>query len=463
MQYAIAEANGTRRLSAPLLAHFIQANYASVTGRVALIRPDLEAAPEPDEATLTAVFEQYKNNLEGAGEPFPFGYKYPDRVKLTYLQIPMREVRSQINVEYLDVLDAYKAFPARFADEEGNAPDTPTAEAVATLTVELTDRRAEQFATKVLATVQSLLAENQRGQSRVDGYLELSEDFQPLPWAEIVEAVEAEHGVKLAAQGDPDEWIEVTDLASLPGIGQSMIGEGGQGVPFNAYVSATRKLVEDPNQILRSMRTQVDVASKALRGFDGDMYLFRLEDAELSHAPETLEEVQERVTADAKQIAAYEQLVAESDSWQTLAIAEGLDAVATAADTTVQELPPFQKVAGTEGDPPLVPGVGVSREFVDAAFELVLAAEDSESTITDLPIEQRVAVTPVPNAQLGPSLAVYVLDDFEPLTRSGYEQAVTGGATITVDAALDHAEMPNPLSSEAMAKRVGFDLEAYEN
>ncbi|MBB6430639.1 hypothetical protein [Algisphaera agarilytica] len=463
IQFAIAEANGTRRLSAPRLAQFAQNNFANVTGRVVLILPDLEAAPQPEQDQLTEVFEAYKNNLEGTGEPFPFGYMYPDRVKLTYLQIPMREVRDQVNIEYLDVLDAYKAFPARFADEEGNIPDNPTPEAVAALTVELTDRRAEQFATKVLATVQSLLAENQRGQSRVEGYLELSEDFTPLAWEEIISAVEAEQGVKLQAQGNANEWIALTDLATLPGIGQTIIGEGGQGVRFDQYVSATRKLVEDPTQVLRSMRTQVGIASKALRGFNGDMYLFRIEDAELAHAPETLEEVQERVIADAKLIAAYERLVAEAESWQTLAVAEGLDAVAAAAETTVQDLAPFQKVAGTEGAAPEVPGVGVSRDFVDAAFALAVAADESETPIADLPAEQRVAVTPVPNAEIGPSLAVYVLDEFAPLTRAGYEEAVNTGATIAVDASLDSADTPNPLSAEAMAKRVGFDLEAYEN
>lgn len=462
IQFAIAEANGTRRLSAPLLAHFIQDNYASVTGRVALIRPDLEAAAEPDEATLTEVFEAYKNNLAGEGQPFPFGYMIPNRVKLSYLQVPMRDVQAQVSVEYLDVLDAYKANPQRFADESGQAPNTPTSEAVAQLTAELTDRKAEELGSKITSTVQSLLAENQRGQSEVDGYLDLSDDFEPLAWDVIVKAVEDQHGVTLQTIGNPDEWIAVTDLESLPGIGQSMIGEG-QGVPFAAYVGATKPLVEDPSQVLRSMRTQVGVASKTLRGFDGNRYLFRLTDAQTAHAPDSLDEVRERVAADAKQIAAYEQLVAEAESWKTMAVAEGLDAAAEAGNTSVQDLPPFQKVAGTAGDPPLIPGVGVSRVFVDAAFALVEAINDPQADLSAMPVEQRVAVTPVPDAQVGPALAVYVLDGFEPLTRSGYEQAVGGGATITVDGALDNVDTPNPLSAEAIAKRVGFDLEAYEN
>lgn len=462
IQYAIAEANGTRRLSAPMLAHFIQDNYANVTGRVALIRPDLDAVGEPDEARLTEVFEQYKNNLPGTGEPFPFGYMIPDRVKLSYLQVPMRDVRDQVDVDYLDVLDAYKANPQRFADDDGNAPATPTAEAVATLTEELTDRQAEMLGAKIMATVQSLLAENQRGQTQVDGYLELGDDFTPLAWDQIVQAVEAEHGVTLQVMGDADEWMAVTDLEAVPGIGLSRIGEG-QGVPFAAYVGATKQLAEDPSQILRSLRTQVGVASKTLRGFDGNLYVFRLADAQTAHAPDSLDEVREQVVADAKQIAAYEQLVAEAESWKTMAAAEGLDAAAEAAEVSVQDLPPFQKVAGTAGDPPRVPGVGVSRAFVDAAFGLVDTIDDPQTDVSEMPMDQRVAVTPVPNAEAGPSLAVFVLDDFEPLTRSGYEQAVTGGASITVDGALNDNDLANPLSAEAIAQRVGFDLDAYEN
>lgn len=462
IQFAIAEANGTRRLSAPMLAHFIQDNYASVTGRVALIRPDLDATAEPDEATLSEVFDSYKDSLPGTGEPFPFGYMIPNRVKLTYLQVPMREVQTKVSVEYLDVLDAYRANPQRFADDTGQAPSTPTSEAVATLTQELTDRRAEQLGAKIMATVQSLLAENQRGQTQIDGYLEIADDFTPLAWDLIVKAVEEEHGVTLQISGDANEWIAVTDLEALPGIGQARIGEG-QGVPFAAYVNATKELADDPTQILRSLRTQVGVASKPLRGFDGNLYVFRLNQAETEHAPDGLDEVREQVVADAKLIAAYEQLVAESDSWKTMAVAEGLDAVADAAGVSAQDLSPFQKVSGTAGDPPLVPGVGVSRAFVDAAFALVEAIDDPQADVAAMPLEQRVAVTPVPDAEDGPALAVYVLDDFEPLTRSGYEQAVTGGATITVDGALNNEATANPLSAEAIAKRVGFDLEAYEN
>lgn len=461
-QYALIEANGSRRLSAPLLAHFARDNYAAVQGRAVLIRPDASDVETPDEATLQTVFDTYKDNLPADGKPFPFGYQYPDRVKFTALQLPMDEVRKQVEVDYLEVLDDYRANPQRFAGEDGEVPKTPTPDAVAELTEELTDRRAEQLSAKVIATVQGMLAENLRGQPEADGYLNLTEGFTSLPWNEVNEVVQQEHGVTLRVMGDPNQWVAVNALPAVPGIGRSTIGEG-QGVPFAAYVSATKELAEDPGDILRSLRTQVGVASKPLRGFDGNLYLFRLLDAEKAHPPTGLDQVRDRVVADAKQIAAYEQLVADAASVRTRAVEEGLEEVAKSADAAVEALSPFQKVAGSGGEAPRVPGVGVSRAFVDAAFGLVESIDDPQADVSALPREQRVAVTPLPDAQGGPALAVFVLDDFTPLTRSGYEQAIASGATFTVDDALSIEGMQNPLSVEAIAKRVGFDLEAMEN
>lgn len=480
--YANQMANGTRRLSAPLLAQFIRDNYAAVDGRVALVRPDTDAVPTPDDAKLQEVFETYKNNLPGgnpgelpgevpgevpgeapgAGESFPFGYQYPDRVRLTALRIPMDEVRKRVNVEYLDVLDAYRANPQRFADEAGDAPEMPTPASVKQLTEELTDRQAEILAEKVVATVQSLIAENMRGQPAADGYLALTDDFTPLPWDEIKAEVEKEHGVTLEVTGDPDRWVAVSELAGIPGLGMSRIGEG-QGVPFAAYVAATRELADDPSQILPSLRTQVGVASKPLRGIDGDVYFFRLVDAQPAHAPDSLDEVRDQVVEDATTIAAYEQLVADAASWKNRVVEAGLEAIRDSAGVEVHDLTPFQKVAGTDGEAPAVPNVGTSRAFVDAAFALVEAIGDPQADIAALPREQRVAVTPLPGAEGGPALAIYVLDGFEPLTRSGYDQAVESGASFTVDGVLDGRTMSNPLSIEAMAKRVGFDLESQEN
>ncbi|MEO1237525.1 MAG: hypothetical protein AAFX76_12125, partial [Planctomycetota bacterium] len=476
LDLAILQANGSRRLSAPMLRSFLNDNFSTVEGRVVLVRPDVEAAPEPDEATLTEVFETYKDRLPGAalngdadadGPAFSFGYRYPDRVKLDYVRIPMLRVREAVEIEYVDILEAYQANPSRFADEGGNAPAAPTAEAAQTLRDELTDAEAERLAQRIVAKVQGLLAEGVRGFDTGDGYVALPDDYRPTPWLEIVEAVRAERGVQLDILGDPTEWLALEDLIDLEGIGFSALGDTGR-ISFPQYVAATRRLAEDPDLVPRSIRSEVGVASKPLRGIDG-FYFFRLADAQANHPPASLDEVRERVVADAKTIAAFERLAEGAESWHQMAVAAGLDAVAeaassgSAAQAAVNPTGPFQKVADATGNPPSVLGVGTSRPFVDAAFALAEALDGPAVDVSGLPRDRRVAVTPLPAADGGPALGVFVLDGFAPLTRSGYTRAVAGGAASTVNSALTAPDMSNPMSLEAVAARVGFDLEAYEN
>ncbi|MEL7088160.1 MAG: hypothetical protein AAGL98_06905, partial [Planctomycetota bacterium] len=407
------QANGTHRLSAPMLQHYVQDNYPTVEGRVVLVRPDTDAVDEPTEAQIAEVFAEYKDDLPGQGEPFPFGYRYPDRVKLEYLRIPMRQVLDATQVDYVEVLDAYQTNRTFFADETGESPEMPTAEAVASLTQQLKAEKARQLAGRIMAQVQGILGEDVRGYAQDGGYVQLPEDFTPLPWSDVVEAVRAEHDVRLDVMGDPEAWVATDELRDLEGIGFSVIGDG-NGVPFENYVATTRRLETADNRVRRSLRSQVGVASKPLRDQEGNLYLFRLLDAEASHVPASLDEVRDRVVADAKTIAAYERLVTENDSWKNMALSEGLDAVAEAAGTGVAQTFAFPKVADNQGNPPDVLGVGTNRAFVDAAFGLVEAV-GATADVESLSPEQRLAVTPLTSAEGGPALSLFMLDDFQPL------------------------------------------------
>ncbi len=468
-QMALAESAGTHRLSGPHLRHFIQDNYAGVGGRLVLIHPDADAAPQPDDATLQRVFETYRDFLPGQGEPYPFGYRYPDRVKLRYIEIPRRAVSDAVEVDYVEVLDAYRNNKDRFAAEDQPAPDRPTPEAVQTLTGELRDRKAGQLMNKIVAQVRGLLAEDVRGLPEADGYLALPEGFQPVSLEQVAEQVRQTHGVAVRVMGDADRWVPVSELRQLEGIGFSALGEGAQPVMFDAYVGQTRALQDDPAATPRGLRSQLHVASKALSGFDGSTYIFRLVDAQPAHAPQSLDEVREQVVADAKAIAAYESLVAEQDAWRQRVIEEGLDAVAASAGASVVDLPPFQKVAGEQGRPPSLPRVGESRPLVDAAFALTQRDTDMPTDpqqIAELPIAQRLAVVPLPATDQGPALALFELTTYEPLTRSGYETQLQAGASMSANMSLlpDDPTDPHmhPLSRESLARRTGFQLDATE-
>ena len=453
-------AAGNHRLSTPLLQHYVRDNFTTASGRVALITPDTDGLETPGDERLQEVFDRYRDALPGQGTPYPFGYRYPDRVKLQTLRLPVDQVADAIEIDYVDVLDAYKRQPRRFADASGNTPPTPSPDDARALTQELRRQRGEELAGRILAQVQSALAEQRRGLPESDGYYQLPENYEPPSWQPIIDQVRAEHGVTLQIDQHGDDWIALTQLGELPGIGRSQIGEGRGGVQFAPYVAASRELVEDPTAVPRSLRTQVGLTSKPLRGLGGDYHFFRLLQAQPSHAPASLDEVREQVVADAKTITAYETLKQRAPEYRRRVVEDGLDAAADEAGVAAIATGAFQKVGDDAGNPPPVSGVGSSRAFVDAAFALVGDLENPAGDLTSLPREARTAVVPLDASDRGPALALFVLESYEPVTRGRFEQAADQ-ARVRADGSLNRGLEVAPLTLESIADRVGFDLAAY--
>ena len=232
-------------------------------------------------------------------------------------------------------------------------------------------------------------------------------------------------------------------------------------MPFAQYVAASREIVDDPAATTRSLRSQIGLTSKPLRGIDGNYYFFRLLDAQPSHAPESLDQVRDQVAEDARTITAFENLEARAADYRQRVIDDGLDAVAESAGTSVTPTGPFRKVGDDAGNPPQVSGVGTSQAFVDAAFALVDKLEDPTGDLGQLPLDPRVAAVPLYQSARGPALALFVLESYEPATRSRFAQVVPE-ARYRADAGLNRSLDIAPLSLEGIAERVGFDLAAYE-
>ena len=465
---AALEMRGTHRLSRPLLTHFIRDTAATVSGRLLLVDADPAAGGTPTDDTVRQLFEMYKDVLPGqggsasggadaSGGPHPFGYRIPDRVKLEYLQLTRDALQEAVDVGYAEVLDYYRQNKGMFnAGQEGEAPDSPTPVVRQQIEDQLISRETERLRARVVDEVRSILAEDLRGLSEQDGYTQLPADFSPLPLSTVADRVEERLGVKLNVIDLTDRWVPTTELSELEGIGFSAIG-GVRGVFFPGYAALARPLVEDPQQVPRQLRLQAGTPSEVLQDFDGNSYLFRLTAAEPAHAPESLDDVRDQVVRDAKTVAAYEALTQTADAWRQRVIDDGIDAAAGSADAVVQSVGPFQREAGLEGEVPQVQGVGRSKAFVDAAFALV---DDLpvEADVSELPMEERVAVTAVPGRT---ALAVFVLEGYEPLTPSGFRQQLAGGATLMVSSALDRNVEADPLSLDNLARRTGFDLTEY--
>jgi hypothetical protein len=98
---AFARAVRAVKFSQPMIQHELAANTQQIKSYVVdFAAKDFEdAVPTPDTAQLQAQFDRHADQLPGAksdANPFGFGYKYPNRVKLQYLQIPREQVRKAV-------------------------------------------------------------------------------------------------------------------------------------------------------------------------------------------------------------------------------------------------------------------------------------------------------------------------------------------------------------------------------
>lgn len=94
------EFGGTPRVSAPLLAYATQRQFAQTSGlAVVLDSEPLRAGISADPGRMQAIFDEFKDVRPGAGQPFGFGYRIPDRAMLEAIRIPSDQVRQLAQAE----------------------------------------------------------------------------------------------------------------------------------------------------------------------------------------------------------------------------------------------------------------------------------------------------------------------------------------------------------------------------
>lgn len=432
-------ADGSARLSSPLVKHYIADQQATVSGQVAVISSDryLEEAAQPSDQELAELFEQFKDNLPGSSEPYGFGYRYPDRVKLEYLSLPVSELRSHVRVDEAERLAYYDENRQQFmkqqppatqpGDTQPEPEELPYSEVRSRITEQLTRQKAGELAEQMAKAAQAILMQDQRGLPQQDNYRVLAKGYEPMPLQEVADQLEQRFSIKPVVQQLP-AWIAVTELENLGGIGYSYV-TGRPNVSFANYVASARELEPAEDNPLVPLRLQVGVAGQTLTGFDDTHYIFRLTAAEPSRVPASLDEVREQVLADARKLKAYELLLSHRDELTQQAKADGLESLKAEDDPNVRIAkiaPTRQRQASQTGMvPPVVPGVGSSEAFITALFEAAkTASNDGKLAVDEAPIEQRVGSVAVDRRL---SLAVFRADTYEPMTLEQYHQQLAQG------------------------------------
>lgn len=453
-----ALAYGSSRLSKPLVEHFLQDQGAQVTGRAVLVSADeyVGKTPKPTQSDVEALFESYKDDLAGRGEPYGFGYRMPDRVKLEYLVISMDDAIQHVKVTEADALAFYRENPDNYRREGAEAAVKPYEAVREQVITDLTDKLAFELVEKMAKSAYGLFYEDTRGMPKQDDYRVIDNPSTLKSMREVVEALEAEYGLLPQVRlGNNGSWIDAQELLTLPGIGQSRLADNLR-VDFPSYVLSAKELEPASDNPLLPRRLQVGLAGAPMMDLNGSRYVFRLTNAEPSRVP-ALDEVREQVEQDAWRLAAYKRLVDDSDSWLRDAVNDGLAQVADRANSAVIELPPTSRRVPLQNGllivPPL-PVIGQSATFIDAYFK---TANNSrlQGDLSDAPADNLTGIVDL-DRQL--ALAVYRIDEYKPMTREQFqENAASPIMSILIDTTvLAPARVRNPLSFDALAARLNY-------
>ena len=422
---------------------------------------------EPTEQQIQEHFEKHRNDDGSEGS---FGYKLPDRVKIEWIKVPADSIRELASKgERFDGVAQRKHWLRYAGDKTKNFPPSqdgaPVPEAVKNdLLQELTRDQAEQ----ITADAIHRLSMNRRGIAEKDGYAELPQDWQQkkISFQALAQELQSKYGIALPEyHSTGDRWVPLDEIRTLEGIGNATTDRfGATPIGFEQLVRASREF-EAPRTVVP---IQQDVAGPPLKGSDGSIYVFRIIDADPSRAPNSVDEVRDRVIADLKRQAHYEQLVQGAQQLEQEAETKGLMAMAVEHDTSIQRAQVslsdqfsmqqrLQFNLPMEVEPSPLPVIGKNRPTNEAIIKYALDLP-ADKLADELPEEQRTWVVPVPE-----KLAIIVarLAQNYPLTQERFGQLAEQSTIqnmVAMEENLNAESVKEAFSFEALAKRHQFKM-----
>lgn len=426
---------------------------------------EIVPVPPPTPEQLAATFEKGKSSLPGAG-PGGIGYKYPDRVKMSWLVVPAGDIaRSLANDPALGAIELRKEFRKNPA-----AYGVPAAEIGA-------DKPAPNYDTYALrvrdAVERRLIKERvERIASAVDGWNRVAlKDLPteggitklPADWASrrpdlaaLAQELGTKFGMEAPKASSTTTWMTAADIDGNPFLGKATTSAFGQPMRLSQVMRELRDFKADGRLPLQS-----GVVGPVATTANDDVIVWRIDEAEAAHEPAAMADVIDAVTKDANSQARYDALAAKVGEIADEARKDGIDAIAKKYGTTVEA------ARGVHlADPAVLRQYGIrfpgsmpkAGQDLDAIRAVVAKA-------VSLPTDAPVSVIPAPDRTLAvavPSkLSVIVarINDVKPLTIEDFRALEAGGS---LSSALMQDEPRNDVKKafgkDAITKRHGFTL-----
>ena len=417
----------------------------------------------PSEDRMAKLFEQGKDQLEGAG-PGGIGYKIPDRVQLEWLVVPSRDILASLASDpALGPVELRKEFrrdPKAFGVTDAElAPGAvpPSYEAYAPKVRDAVERRlVKERAERIAGFVRDWNRTQMKDIPVEGGMAKLPADWkdrQPSMKALAAELAQR-FSVATPQVADGGGWMTPTAIEGTPVVGTATSSEYGRPMGIGAMARAMRAF--DPESRLP---IQPGVVGPVAVTPGDDVVAWRITAAEKAHPPASIDEVRAAVTRDAETQARYEKLAGMADELARKAAAEGLAQFAAPYLSSVQPAPMVHlanlQTLNQVGFrlPGSLPKVGSDADAIRAVVRRALALP-AGAVVSTLPDSDRIVVVPVESKR---AVLVVRINDVTPLYAEDYSTLSTQGKLFpAVMQDEPEPDFARAFGRESMEKRLGF-------
>jgi hypothetical protein len=392
--FLLIEANFNRlasdvKISQPQRDHLLaEAAQAIQLNVVELTQSDyLSKARTPTTQQIQEQFAKYANVVPGQPDeqnPFGFGYRLPDGVKLQYLSINMDDARKAVEATqtaydwdvkarlyYLQHKDEFST--TQPADSAIGPTSQPSALPYSQVALEALEKLREPLVTKLMFDVQGKIVSTMEADWR--SYSQnpsSSADYPSYAYLQkIAGQIQTQFGMKVEATEMARDFLSQEQLDRLPEIGHTSNGRT-DFAPYVLQLAGTYFARSDkgsPTALANLMQP-----AAPLKDIDGNLYIFRLTDARPAQPAPSLADMSLKVNADLRNQAAYQLARAAADPLLIATRNGSLLPAASAMGKIIWMTPPFTKPLGN-GRANLGKDIVLSpageKKFVQQAFELL--------------------------------------------------------------------------------------------
>jgi hypothetical protein len=405
------------------------------------------AATAPTTQEVQEQFRKYANvpasQPTTAPASLPFGYKYPDRVKIQYLAIRPDQVREAVKKGksdydwevaaqryYLSHQGEFKAAQPTASPLGPSLPNAATAPATqpfSEVNTQVMEKVMQPEVERLTADVRAAVAkrltaawEQYRAQSGggsassrpatttaptstpATSPATSPAGTQPTGFPsfafleQLAAEIQKEFGVLPAVTSKADQWLSADDLSKLPGIGRAFTTRDDGRIFANYVLQSAEPFMPVPAKADPAAVLSILEPSEPLEDFERNVYFFRLTDAQPAHAPTDLAELRQQVEQDVVAGRAYAKAVDEAKKLLDQAKKDSFEKAAAAAGRAVKTTGSFGQRSGSPTTIPNYPLEADARQAMVAQAQKLLTEatpdKPNPAMVIELPSERKVLV-----------------------------------------------------------------------